>query len=227
MSVRPIRRINRKRLFVCAIAAVVLGIPQGFDVNAQAVAPPPRLPTTWTITILTNPHFSKPDGYTVERNNSSTVGCASENYATDASTLFVCQGDTVLWVANTPPDDNGNMTNEVFITPEGGFLWDGNNKPIPVAYGTVGTPAGGKIGPPAGPTLYKYQVTVRDSVHGWVSYDDPKIKIGTGTVADLIGDIETACGELVQLVKTDEAKTKIKNVCVKTAKELNDFVRPK
>ena len=179
-----------------------------------------RQSTTWTITIHPNRNFSKIDGYTVERNDSSKTGCEYDNYAYDASTLWVCEGDTVRWLAATMGDNDGNVKNDIYITIPDPILLEGH-----VVHGSDGVPAGGKIDKKSRKDPYEYHVFVIDKMNGKKYCEDPKIRIGTGTLYDLIEYIHELCERLRVLAKTSNDKAITKGIC-ECAKEQEPKPRP-
>lgn len=228
MPAQLIHGINRKRFLAYAIVIAASGILSASNANAQPL--PRRQSTTWVITIVatgSSATQTKPDKYTVSRNNTPLVGCPYINNPNDASNLTVCRGDIVQWKAETTKDPYQKMKNEMFISQEDPIQLDKNQNPTQVFHESDGNVAGGKIRLDASLGDHEYYVIVLDRFTNHRYVEDPKIIIGTGFVDDLLHHIQGDCSQLLNLISGDEAKERANKICQDAVKELRNLSHPK
>jgi hypothetical protein len=218
MSHHSIPGPHRRLYMLYAVTIAALG--GLFASNARAQTTPSTYQaTTWTITIDATGAQPTPAGYSVARNNTSSVGCPYTN--TNAANMLICKGDTVLWqAATTPPNQHDKMRSLMWIIHEDVVFDDGGGKATHSFHATDWHTDGGKTDNSV-PLLidHKYHVVVFDQLTKQLYYDDPKIKVGTGDLELLIYEIQEDCSQLVAFfTEYPAAEDRAKKICEENQK---------
>ena len=182
--------------------------------------------TEWTITIDATGNHPKPAGYKVSRRDIG-VPCGYTN--NDATQLYVCPKDTVLWVASTAPGSSGagKKKNELFIFHEDQILLDSDGNSVQTLHSSDGAAIGGTIDPSAIPLGHEYYVVVYDRSNKKWYVEDPKIIIGGAVVADLIQNIQKNCDQLSPLIEKDKnLGDKNKDLVREGCKQFRNITKP-